>query len=97
MEIEPQSLTTCEVAPDGNTVVLCFTDSNGTPAKIRLSLNQIGGLAMTLPDAAGALAQACRRACLRRPLQDADRDELIRRCPLPPHRAGFNQQRFLDR
>jgi hypothetical protein len=50
METEAQSLTTCEVAPDGNSVVLGFTDSQGTPANIRLSLNQVGGLAMTLPD-----------------------------------------------
>lgn len=50
MAIEPQSLTTCEVAPDGSTIVLGFTDHEGTPAQIRLSLNQVGGLAMTLPD-----------------------------------------------
>ena len=50
MEIEPQTLTTCEVAADGNTVVLGFTDPNGVPAQIRLSLNQVGALAMTLPN-----------------------------------------------
>jgi hypothetical protein len=50
MDIESQSLTTCEVAPDGKTVVLGFTDSQGTQARIRLPLNQIGALAMTLPD-----------------------------------------------
>jgi hypothetical protein len=50
MEIEPQSLTTCEVAPDGSSIVLRFADPKGAPAEIRLSLNQIGGLAMTLPD-----------------------------------------------
>ena len=50
MEIESQSLTTCEVAADGNTVVLGFTDAHGKPAQIRLPLNQIGALAMTLPD-----------------------------------------------
>jgi hypothetical protein len=50
MKAEPQSLTTCEVAPDGNSIVLGFTDPDGTPAQIRLSLNQVGGLAMTLPD-----------------------------------------------
>jgi hypothetical protein len=50
MDIESQSLTSCEVAPDGNTVVLGFTDTQGAPARIRLSLNQIGALAMTLPD-----------------------------------------------
>jgi hypothetical protein len=50
MQTEAQALTTCEVAPDGNTVVLGFTDSKGTPAQVRLTLNQVGGLAMTLPD-----------------------------------------------
>jgi hypothetical protein len=50
MDIESQSLTMCEVAPDGDTVVLGFTDSQGTPARIRLPLSQIGALAMTLPD-----------------------------------------------
>jgi hypothetical protein len=50
MDIESQSLTTCEVAPDGNTVVLGFTDSHGAHARIRLPLSQIGALAMTLPD-----------------------------------------------
>jgi hypothetical protein len=50
MKAEAQSLTTCEVAPDGNSIVLGFTDPDGTPAQIRLSLNQVGGLAMTLPD-----------------------------------------------
>jgi len=43
-------LTTCEVAADGNTVVLGFTDTDDAPAQIRLSLNQVGALAMTLPD-----------------------------------------------
>ena len=50
MDIESQSLTTCEVAPDGSTVVLGFTDARGTAATIRLPLNQVGALAMTLPD-----------------------------------------------
>lgn len=50
MDIESQSLTTCEVAPDGSTIVLGFTDSRGAPARIRLPLSQIGALALTLPD-----------------------------------------------
>ena len=49
MDIESQSLTTCEVAPDGNTIVLGFADPGGTPVRIRLPLSQIGALAMTLP------------------------------------------------
>jgi hypothetical protein len=50
MEIEPKTLTTCEVAPDGDAVILGFTDTSGAPAQIRLSLNQVGALAMTPPD-----------------------------------------------
>jgi hypothetical protein len=50
MEIEPQSLTRCEVAPDGNSVLLGFTDGHGSPARMRLALKEVGELAMTLPD-----------------------------------------------
>jgi hypothetical protein len=49
MEIDTQALTTCEVAADGDAISLGFVDSAGTPATIRLSLNQVGALAMTLP------------------------------------------------
>jgi hypothetical protein len=49
MEIDTQSLTTCEVAADGGAVSLGFVDATGNPATIRLSLNQLGALAMTLP------------------------------------------------
>src|ERR1700749_1273192 len=49
MEIETQALTTCEVAPDGGAISLGFVDASGNPATIRLSLNQVGALAMTLP------------------------------------------------
>jgi hypothetical protein len=49
MEIETQSLTTCEVAPDGGVISLGFVDSQGKPATIRMSLNQVGALIMTLP------------------------------------------------
>ena len=48
MEIETQSLTSCEVAADG-AISLGFVDSTGNPATIKLSLNQVGALAMTLP------------------------------------------------
>src|SRR5215475_12527707 len=50
MTIEPQSLSTCEVAPDGGTIIFGLTNSDGTPAQMRLPLSQVGGLAMTLPD-----------------------------------------------
>jgi hypothetical protein len=49
MEIDTQSLTTCEVAADGGAISLGFVDATGNPATIRLSLNQVGALAMTLP------------------------------------------------
>src|SRR5262249_7390097 len=49
MEIETQSLTTCEVAPDGGVISLGFVDSQGKPATIRMSLYQVGALIMTLP------------------------------------------------
>jgi hypothetical protein len=49
MEIDTQALTTCEVAPDGGAISLGFVDSEGKAATIRLSLNQVGALAMTLP------------------------------------------------
>jgi hypothetical protein len=39
----------CEVAADGGAISLGFVDSTGNPATIRLSLNQVGALAMTLP------------------------------------------------
>ncbi len=50
MEIDSQSLTTCDVAQDGGTIRLGFIDSSGNPASIRLSLNDVGALAMTLPE-----------------------------------------------
>jgi hypothetical protein len=49
MEIDTQALTTCEVADDGGAISLGFVDTTGNPATIRLSLNQVGALAMTLP------------------------------------------------
>src|ERR1700732_4348858 len=49
MKIDTQALTTCEVAADGGAVSLGFVDATGAPATIRLTLNQVGALAMTLP------------------------------------------------
>lgn len=49
MDIETQALTSCEVAPDGGLISLGFIDAAGKPATLRLSLNQVGALAMTLP------------------------------------------------
>ena len=49
MEIDSQALTTCEIAKDGGAISLGFVDTTGNPATIRLSLNQVSALAMTLP------------------------------------------------
>src|SRR5258708_24215937 len=49
MENDTQARTICEVGADGGVISLGFVDSTGNPATIRLSLNQVGALAMTLP------------------------------------------------
>src|SRR4030081_2478306 len=49
MEIDTQALTPCEAAAGGGGISRGFVDSTGKPATIRLSLNQVGALAMTLP------------------------------------------------
>jgi hypothetical protein len=49
MDVDTQSLTSCEVAPDGGAISLGFVDTRGQPQTVRLSLNQVGALAMTLP------------------------------------------------
>jgi hypothetical protein len=49
MEVETQALTTCEIATDGSTISLGFVDPLGNHATIRLSVNQVGALVMTLP------------------------------------------------
>jgi hypothetical protein len=50
MDIESKLITACEVTPDGSAILLGFIDTDGKPATIRLSLNQVGALAMTLPE-----------------------------------------------
>jgi len=49
MEIDIETLTSCEIAADGGTISLGFVDSAGQPATVTLSLNDAGSLAMTLP------------------------------------------------
>ena len=49
MEIDIESLTTCEVTADGGAISLGFVDAAGQPATVTLSLNEAGSLAMTLP------------------------------------------------
>jgi hypothetical protein len=49
MEIDIQALTTCEVAPDGDAISLGFIDATGSPAAIRLSLEQAGALQGSKP------------------------------------------------
>jgi hypothetical protein len=57
MEIETQLLTCCEIAPGGEVISLGFVDCRGEPQTIRLSLNQVGALAMTLPGLIGKALQ----------------------------------------
>ena len=57
MEIETQSLTSCEIAPGGDVISLGFVDARGQPQTIRLSLNDVGALAMTLPGLIGRALQ----------------------------------------
>jgi hypothetical protein len=57
MEIDTQLLTCCEIAPGGDAISLGFVDSRGEPQTIRLSLNQVGALAMTLPSLIGRALQ----------------------------------------
>jgi hypothetical protein len=49
MEIDIETLATCEVTADGGAISLGFVDSAGRPATVTLSLNDAGSLAMTLP------------------------------------------------
>src|SRR5467141_3857294 len=49
METDSNALITCEVAKDGGAISLGFVDTTGNPATIRLPLDQVGALAMTLP------------------------------------------------
>jgi hypothetical protein len=49
MEIDGQTFTTCEVAPNGDAISLGFVDATGNPATIRLSSDQASALLMTLP------------------------------------------------
>jgi hypothetical protein len=49
MQIDTQSLTFCEVAPEGDVISLGLVDERGESRTLRLSLNQVGALAMTLP------------------------------------------------
>jgi hypothetical protein len=57
MEIDVQALTTCEVALAGDAISLGFIEATGSPATIRLSLEQAGALLMTLPGLVDAALQ----------------------------------------
>jgi hypothetical protein len=58
MEIETQELTTCEWRLMVVPFSLGFVDSKGEPATIRLSVNQVGALVMTLPGLISKALQA---------------------------------------
>jgi hypothetical protein len=49
MQIDSQSLTTCEISADGRQISLGFVDSAGQPAALKMPIEQVGALAMTLP------------------------------------------------
>ena len=56
MKQDGYEFTECEVAADGS-VTLGFVDFDGNKAAVRLTVNQVGALAMTLPE---AIAKALR-------------------------------------
>jgi hypothetical protein len=58
MECVTQQLTCCEIASGGEVISLGFVDTKGQSQTIRLSLNQVGALAMTLPGLIGRALQA---------------------------------------
>ena len=49
METDSNALITCEVTKDGGAISLGFVDTAGNPATIRLPLDQVSALVMTLP------------------------------------------------
>jgi hypothetical protein len=49
VEIESEAFIDCTVAADGNAVSLRFVDPAGTPTSLKLTIDQVGALAMTLP------------------------------------------------
>jgi hypothetical protein len=57
-EINVVTLTTCQVAPDGDYVHLNFEDALGRPATLRLTRARIHQLAMTLPQLLSKALQA---------------------------------------
>ena len=57
MEPDTQSLTRWEISPGGDVISLGFVDSSGEARTIRLTLNQVGALAMTLPGLIGKALQ----------------------------------------
>jgi hypothetical protein len=49
VDIEGQSLTLCEIEPDGSAIMLGLVDRHGVASRVRLPVDQVGALAMTLP------------------------------------------------
>lgn len=95
MEIDTQALTTCEVAADGGAVSLGFVDAGGKPAVIRLSLNQLGALAMTLPGLIDKALQARfgdRSLRYAYPLEFLEARAILR--PLPGHGHAADRRRL---
>ena len=59
-------LTDCVIEPDGTEVRINIVNGDGTPLVLRLSLDQVGSLAMTLP------------TLIERAVQNRYRDETLR-------------------
>jgi hypothetical protein len=57
-EIDVTSLTTCQVAPEGDYVRLNFEDALGRPAALRLTSASVHQLTMTLPHLLSKALQA---------------------------------------
>lgn len=49
MEIHSRALTTCEIGADGQIMSLGFVDASGKAAAVKLPVEQVSALAMTLP------------------------------------------------
>ncbi len=49
MDIHSRALTTCEIAADGQIISLGFVDASGKTAAVKLPVDQVSALAMTLP------------------------------------------------
>jgi len=59
--LDVAKLTTCKVAPDGQAISLAAEDGSGKPFQLRITAEQAGMLAMTLPQLLTEAIQARHR------------------------------------